>query len=441
MTVDPVIFPPLVGGCLGFFLGWISMRMARKRRHIRDTPTSKAAGVFIGDVELKGTAESGEPLTSFLAEIRCVHYTWWVEEHWRRTRTETYTDSKGNRRTRTVVDTGWDTVASGGAQIPFYLLDDSGHILVRPEGMKVEGTSVFSVGCTPGDPLYYGKGPAGSVLGSTQERRFTEEAIPIHGSIFVMGAARERKDVVAAEIAHCSEARFSLVTMRTEDSIASGYTAKTWTAGVFGAMFAVAGAVLPAMMQGVRDVELVVVGLGAVAVFLLMLACLWTIMTFNTLRALRERVRRAWANIDVELKRRADLIPNLAESVKGVRGHERETQELLARMRTQFRIAPQAIRDGTERLEGLAPAVVALAERYPALKAEENFLSLQRELSRTESRIALARTYHNGMVQSFNARIAVLPDSVLAKIGGLRPFAFFEATGLEREVVQVDFAR
>ena len=441
MAVEPIILGPFFGGVGGVVLGYVSMRMARKRRYIRDTPTSKAAGAFIGDVELKGTAESASPLTSYLSETRCVHYTWLVEEHWRRTRTESYTDSKGNRRTRTVVETGWDTVASGGEQIPFYLLDDSGHILIRPDGMAVEGTSVFSFQCTSRHPLYYGKGPPGGVMGSTDDRRFTEQAVPIHAVVFVMGAARQRSDVVAAEIAHSGEARFSLVTMRSEESVASGYGAKTWVAGVFGAIFAVAGTVIYAMSRNMRDSEVALCAAAALGGYLLVLAVLWAVMTFNTLRALRERVRRGWANIDVELKRRSDLIPNIAEAVKGVRGHERETQELVARMRAQCALLPSAVRDGRAAVEGLAPAVVALAESYPALKASENFLALQHELSRTESRIALARTYYNGMVTSYNARIVVFPDSMLAGLGGLRPFAFFEAKGLEREVVRVDFAR
>jgi hypothetical protein len=441
MTVDPLILPPLIGGALAVLFAWISMRAARKRRYIRDTPTSKAAGVFIGDVELKGTAESAEPLTSHLAEIRCVHYAWLVEEHWRRTRVESYTDSKGNRRTRTVVETGWDTVASGGEQTPFYLRDDSGHILVRPDGMEVEGTGVFSFTCTPGHPLYYGKGPAGSVMGSTDDRCFTERAIPIHANIFVMGAARERRDVVAAEIAHGSEARFSLVTMASEDSVASGYTSRIWVYGIIGAIFACAAMVMPAAIAGARDTGLVIPGVAALAAYLAALACIWALMTFNTLRAQRERVRRGWANIDVELKRRADLIPNIAECVKGARAHERDTHELLARMRAQYAVSPQAVRQGEAAVEGLALSVAAIAERYPDLKTNDNFLALQHELSRTESRIALARTYYNGLVTAFNARIAVFPDSVLAAVGGLRRFAFFEAKGLEREVVKVDFAR
>ncbi|MCX5651153.1 MAG: LemA family protein [Planctomycetota bacterium] len=439
--IDPVIIIPVAGGAVAFLLGYLSMRMARKRRHILETPTSKAAGVFIGDVELKGTAESAGPLVSYLAESRCVQYSWSVAEHWRRTRVESYTDSKGNRRTRTVVETGWDTVASGGERIPFYLLDDSGYILIRPEGMQVEGIEVFGSECSRGHPLYYGKGPGGSVSGSTGRRRFTENAVPVRASIFVMGAARERSDIVAAEIAHSPQARFSMVTMETEESVAGGYTAKAWVAGVFGAVFAIAGLLIYSATLGMRDMQLVLWGVVAFAGYLALLSFLWSVMTYNALRTLRERVRRGWSNIDVELKRRADLIPNLAETVKGVRGHEAETQRVLALMRAQIVIPPSAARDGVATIQGIAPAVVALAESYPQLKASENFLALQRELSRTESRIALARTYYNGMVTSFNGRIAVVPNSLLAAVGGLRPFAFFEAKGLEREAVKVDFAR
>lgn len=150
-------------------------------------------------------------------------------------------------------------------------------------------------------------------------------------------------------------------------------------------------------------------------------------------------MRRGWANIDVELKRRSDLFPNLAAVVKGVRGHEAETQRLVALLRAQAAIPPSAVRDGAATVEGVAPHVFALAESFPALKASENFLSLQEELVRTESRIALARTYYNGLVTSFNGRIATVPDSVLARFGGLKPFAFFEAKGLERDAVVVNF--
>ena len=438
---ESVLIAPVISGVVALVLGYVAMRMARKRAHMRDTPVSKAAGVFIGDVELKGTAESAEPLWSYLAELRCVHYTWLVEEHWRRVRTETYTDSKGARRTRTRVETGWDTVASGGEQIPFYLVDDSGHVLIRPSGMGIDGVEIFSHECRPGDPLYFGKGPSGSVSGSTERRRFTEAAIPIGAAIFVMGAARERNDVVAAEIAYARDARFSLVTMRTEEQVSRGYTGKTWTAGVFGALASVVGAGIAANGARLGNDSVFGVCVLAFVAYLIALACIWMVMAFNALRAQRERVRRGWANIDVELKRRFDLIPNIAESVKAARGHEAETQHVLTLLRAQYAVNPVDVREGRALVEGIAPMLVALREAYPDLKTSENFLALQNELVRTESRIALARTYYNGLVTAFNARIATAPTNLLARFGGLLPFAFIEAHGLEREVVKVEFVR
>lgn len=433
----------LLGGlAVALPFAYFSMRSARKRRHIRDTPTSKTAGVFIGDVEVKGTAEIASPLVSYLAERRCVHYAWSIEEHWRRTVVESYTDSKGNRRTRTRIESGWTTVASGGETRPFFVLDDTGHILVRPEGMTVEGRSVFALNCGPRHPFYYGRGPAGAVANSTFTRQFSETAISLHEPVFVMGRARQRADVVAAEIAYDRDARFSLVTVRSEEDVARGYGATGWVLGILGLCVATTGGVLAVAGETQGDGPRIALwgGFGA-AGYLAVIAMLWAVMTFNALVGLRERVRRGWSNIDVELKRRADLIPNLAETVKGARAHEADVQRLLALLRSQAAIDRSAVRDGKATVEGIAPAVLALAEAYPDLKTAANFLALQEELTRTESRIALARTYYNGKVTAFNARIAVVPDNLLARLGGLKPFAFFEANGLEREAVAVDFAR
>ena len=129
---------PLIGALLGLLTLWGAFRAGRRRRLVENLPTSKTTGVFIGLVELKGTAESANPLTSFLAEQPCVDYQWSVEEHWSRTVTETHTDSDGKSHTETHTESGWTTVASGGEMIPFYLQDDCGVILIRPEGAKLE---------------------------------------------------------------------------------------------------------------------------------------------------------------------------------------------------------------------------------------------------------------------------------------------------------------
>jgi len=112
--------------------------LLRRRRILADTSTSKAQGVFIGFVEIKGTAESAEPFTSYLAAATCVHFGWEVDEAWSRTVTETYTDSKGETKTRQIRESGGTTVAQGGESKPFYLRDETGVILVRPKGAGIE---------------------------------------------------------------------------------------------------------------------------------------------------------------------------------------------------------------------------------------------------------------------------------------------------------------
>jgi E3 Ubiquitin ligase len=157
---------------------WGSHRTNKRRRLIGNLPTSKTQGIFIGLVELKGTAESEQPLQSYLAEEMCVLYSYRVEEEWRREVEEEYTDGEGRTQTRTRIESGWNTIASGGEDTPFYLLDDTGVVLVRPEGAEIRPAKLFSETCTPVHPLYYGKGPGGAVMDSTFVRRFVETGIP-----------------------------------------------------------------------------------------------------------------------------------------------------------------------------------------------------------------------------------------------------------------------
>src|SRR5580704_15273950 len=136
-------FLPAVGALLALVSLFCAFKDGRQRRLLDNLPTSKTTGVFIGLVELKGTAESAQPLASYLAEAACVQYQWTIEEHWSRTVTETYTDSKGNTQTRTRTETDWTQVDAGGEMIPFYLQDDCGVVLVRPDDAKIEPVNVF----------------------------------------------------------------------------------------------------------------------------------------------------------------------------------------------------------------------------------------------------------------------------------------------------------
>lgn len=431
-------FIPWIGASLGALCIFGSVRSGRRKRLVDDTPTSKTTGVFIGLVEVKGSAESSAPLVSYLAGCRCVHYAWSVDEHWQRTVTETYTDSDGRTRTRTRVESGWTTVDSGGGMIPFYLQDDMGAILVRPDGAEIEPKTVFDRTCTMLDPLYYGKGPLLGVMNSTGVRRFSERAIPLHTNLYVMGQSRERADVVAPEIAHDKDAPIFLISTRSEEQVSSGMGWAYWLWGIFGLALAVAGFVIRDNESGLDPVNRIGWYVLAGIVYLLGWSLGWVWMVFNSLVGLRQRVRQAWATLDVQLKRRHDLIPNLVEVVKGLRDHESNLQTELAELRNQAGATPPG--EAGADFHGVGKMVIGIAERYPELKAQESFLELQRELVNTEQRIALARGYFNEIATFYNTRLEIVPDRFIAQLANLQPQALLAAADFERAPVAVEFA-
>ena len=175
-----------------------------------------------------------------------------------------------------------------------------------------------------------------------------------------------------------------------------------------------------------------VIALGA---FLFALALGWTWTVYNSLITLRNRVNQAWSQVDIQLKRRADLIPNLVTCVEGYSAHEKAVQELVAEMRNQ---QASAGRGGT--LKGYSHALLALAERYPALKADQSFLALQKSLSDTEGRIALARGYFNDIVTFYNTRLEVIPDRFIGNMARLFRQNLLKTSDMERAPVEVKLA-
>jgi hypothetical protein len=435
MDFGPFILPTgalLAVVCVGF--AW---RAQRRWRLVQDLPTSKTTGVFIGLVELKGTAEAQQPLTSYLAEQPCVFYQWSIEEHWSRTVTETYTDDKGRPQTRTRTESGWTTVGQGGEQIPFYLQDDCGCVLVRPDDAQIEPLAVFDETCGPGDPLYYGKGPAGAVAHSDLRRRFTEKAIPLHSPLYVVGQARERQDIVAPEIAADPQAKMFLISTRTEKAVAAGLHGQFWGLGLLGLVLTVGGAMLGDNSMQREPSPALYVGVGAA--YLALWFAGWLVTAYNCLVELRQRVRQGWANVDVQLHRRADLIPNLVRIVEGYRQHEQSTQTAVAALRTQLAATPPG-QPGPDPA-GCATMLMGLVERYPELAANTAFLDLQRQLVDTEQRIALARGYFNDIATFYNTRLQIIPDRFIAALGGMQPQALLQATDFERAPVTVEFAQ
>jgi LemA protein len=171
------------------------------------------------------------------------------------------------------------------------------------------------------------------------------------------------------------------------------------------------------------------------------LLALFLLTTFNRLVALRNGMRGAWSDIDVQLTRRHDLVPNLVESVKGYMGHERETLEAVTQARSRAMsvsgagIAARAMAEMA--LGGAVGSLLGVAEKYPALKASQNFLLLQEQLTSTENRIAFARQHYNELVRQFNTAIAEFPRNLVAGVFGFSPAQMFAAEAGERVNVQV----
>jgi LemA protein len=171
---------------------------------------------------------------------------------------------------------------------------------------------------------------------------------------------------------------------------------------------------------------------------------LWFVFIFNGLVRLRNQVRNAWAQIDVQLKRRHDLIPNLVETVKGYRDFERATLEAVTKARTA---AQQAIGQGVGaqakaegELSGALTRLMAVVERYPDLKANQNFLALQEQLTSTENKISFSRQFYNDSVLNYNNKIQMFPSNVVAGMTGFKQGEFFKVEeAAEREVPKVSF--
>jgi len=167
----------------------------------------------------------------------------------------------------------------------------------------------------------------------------------------------------------------------------------------------------------------------------------WLIMVFNRLITLKNRTEEAFSDIDVQLKRRHDLIPNLMETVKGYATHEKELFEKVTQARSAAINAQTVSEKGqTENmLTDALKSVFAVAENYPDLKASQNFLQLQDELSDTENKIQAARRFYNGNARDFNIATQVFPNNLIVGMLGFKKFDFFQAEAGEKENVAVKF--
>ncbi len=181
--------------------------------------------------------------------------------------------------------------------------------------------------------------------------------------------------------------------------------------------------------------------IGIVVVAIIIIIIIWYIATYNSLVQLRNRVKDQWSQIDVQLKRRADLIPNLVETVKGYAKHESSTLDAVINARNSFNTAgtkEEEIKASGE-LTGMLNRLFALAEAYPDLKANQNFVSLQNDLRDTEDKISTMRQFYNDTVLTYNNKVQTIPSNIVASISHFKEESFFEIDEKDKETPKVSF--
>ncbi|MBJ95734.1 MAG: hypothetical protein CMP23_14835 [Rickettsiales bacterium] len=458
ITLIPILFAVV--------LSWVSYRALKRKRLIENVPTTDVLGISMGLNEVTGTVECEAPISAHLSKRSCIWYSYTIQEFYRRVSTRT--DDEGNEVEE--VDEGWETVDSGSAAVPFLLRDDTGAVRVIPEKAEVTGERVHESRAErlPRDLLRRPSGlerrkpPAAAIpfadrrsavakydggaalfdlvedddpifaeipyrhrKGGTGYYRLREEIIEPGDELYVLGTGRCRDDIAEPELAWDEVDDTFILSVKGEAEIVKS---EHWSAvlGFVGALLAVLGAVWLLAEEGhlplERQLGLVLGGLG----YLACAGLLYGVMLYNGLISVRHRVLRSWSLIDVQLKRRRELIPRLAECAKGYASHEQEVQQAMAEMRA-LKKRPEAsgIPSGGQVRRGVKAEVaqrqamtklIALAEGYPDLQASSLFLELQNGLTDTENRIALARRFYNDSVTVYNDRIATLPDLFVARL-------------------------
>jgi hypothetical protein len=421
---DPSILIISTLASLAFLI--IALRSLHHKRLIDDTPTLKTIAVFIGLAELKGTAETTNPLTSYLTETRCVYYNWRIEEHWSRQVTETYHDADGKTKTRARTESGWKQVASGEEAPKFYLQDETGIIQINPHHADITGHVIINKIINRQNPLYYDKGPRHSIPHSRHQRRLTETIIPLHAPIYIIGQAHERNDIIAAEIAHDPEEPFYVISTNGEKSVTTGYANKYLIISIIGLLVST----IPLLFSETLN-QLII--FAPLIFYLTALPLGWIIVAYNSLITLRNSVEQALSQIDIQLNRRSDLIPRLVEIIQTYQTHEQTIQTKIAELRIQINTTNEA--------KAITPILTALTENYPDLKAGNQYQKLQHSLEETEQRIAHARDYYNQITNFYNTRLETIPDKYLATLAGLKQRKLWSGTDFNRAKEEIELIK
>lgn len=414
----------LLVGSVATLAAWF---VDRRRRAYADLPTTPAAAVFAGRNEVTGRAWTAEPLASHRTQTPSVWWHYRLEEERRHTRTVTSTNAQGHTSSRTETYERWHEIdEQAGAVDTFEVVDATGAVPVRLRGARIHGRTqhedVFRA--EDRDQGWLSR----LVDNRTGRYRETEDVIAVGDALFVVGEA-----VLDEESGMPLLARDVLVSTRSEASHTTGLGAGALLLAVVGFVglgVGVAHLVARGDTPGPRSIAL------GVAVPLLGLVVAWAITTYNRLHLLAQSIDRAWSLIGVQLQRRHDLVPALAAAVTAHAAHERAVLESVTRVRWDASSTRDAGAVSTEATEQTAQlrAVLARAEAYPELNADESFLRLQRALADTESRVAGSRTFYNDTLTLLRDRAQTYPGALVARFLSLGHHDLIPAEGFERTV-------
>jgi hypothetical protein len=412
----------------------ITWLLDRRRRKYADRATTPAAALFAGLNLVKGRGWVEHPVTSYRTNTSSLWWEYTLEEERRQTRTVTDSDGK----TRTETTTSWHTIETRKDLVPeCEVVDDTGSALVRLEGASVVPKQVHSATFRRDDM----RGILGRLLtagnGATGRYRETEKVVEFGADLFVVGECELDEQRLVPVIA-----KKVMVSTRSEESHVRWLTVGV---GLFALVTVAAMTIGVATLIRPREPgDPVAWGPGLVAA-LLLLGAAWVAITYNRLRMVAQSANRAWSLIDVQLRRRHDLIPNLQRAVASHAAHEQSTQVGVTEARAAVAEAgpadeAAALSDEAEVQTRALRTILAVAEGYPDLTADASFARLQRELADTEDRIAASRSFYNDSLTILRDRQQRFPGSLVANRVPLEHRDLIDARGFERTVPNVRHA-
>lgn len=384
-----------VGLGLALLLSWAGFRFVKVKRYIENIPTSSTRGVAYGLVELKGTAATPAGFAALdgpISGARCVQYRYMIQE------------KRGSGK-----NAKWVTIRDETQAMPFELRDDSGAITVHPWGAEIITDH--------------------SVSRSVGRQRHTETSLRAGDRLYVLGSAELNPHTMESLIVGRGpkDMPFILTNRREEDILFSkGRT------GLVVLNLSLVAMILAAMLGfAVRGGFAPTDYLASAFVALAYLLVLLLVFTFNDFVFLRQLVRRNLANIDVSLKKRADLLPRLEAVVKGYMAHERDLLEAVTSLRAKYGggALPDltALADFLEAEDAFVEAFIGRREEYPELWANEQFAALSRRLVELENEVALMRDGYNALVRIYNEAVGKLPEALLARACRFEEAAYLKA--------------